>query len=68
MNLNKVPEASITTGGRVLASLRSVQFAKDAKEELRQMLTKYPAIKLTLRLRQQHSCITGVVVARGAGA
>ena len=40
--LDKVPEASITAGGGVLASLRSVQFAKDAKEELRQMLTKFP--------------------------
>ncbi|MBD2538678.1 hypothetical protein [Coleofasciculus sp. FACHB-SPT36] len=40
--LDKVPEASITTGAGVLASLRSVQFAKDAKEELRQMLTKFP--------------------------
>jgi hypothetical protein len=35
---NKVPEASITTAGGVLASLHSVQLAKEAKEELRQMM------------------------------
>jgi hypothetical protein len=29
---NKVPEASITTAGGVLASLHSVQLAKEAKE------------------------------------
>ncbi|MBD1902690.1 hypothetical protein NDI44_11345 [Trichocoleus sp. DQ-A3] len=40
--LDKVPEASIITGGGTLASLHSVQFAKDAKKELRQMLTKFP--------------------------
>ncbi len=36
--LNKVPEASLTTAGGVLASLHSVQLAKEAKEELRQMM------------------------------
>jgi hypothetical protein len=35
---NKVPEASLTTAGGVLASLHSVQLAKEAKEELRQMM------------------------------
>ncbi|AFZ18681.1 TRADD-N-associated membrane domain-containing protein [Allocoleopsis franciscana] len=35
---NKVPEASLTTTGGVLASLHSVQLAKEAKEELRQMI------------------------------
>jgi hypothetical protein len=35
---NKVPEASLTTAGGVLATLHSVQFAKEAKEELRQMM------------------------------
>ncbi len=36
--LNKVPEASLTTAGGVMASLHSVQLAKEAKEELRQMM------------------------------
>ena len=36
--LNKVPEASLTTAGGVLASLHSMQLAKEAKEELRQMM------------------------------
>jgi hypothetical protein len=35
---NKVPEASLTTAGGVLASLHSVQLAKEAKEEVRQMM------------------------------
>ena len=35
---NKVPEASLTTAGGVLASLHSVQLAKEAKQELRQMM------------------------------
>ena len=35
---NKVPEASLTTAGGVLASLHSMQLAKEAKEELRQMM------------------------------
>ncbi|HEY9637700.1 MAG TPA: hypothetical protein V6D14_30180 [Coleofasciculaceae cyanobacterium] len=35
---NKVSEASLTTAGGVLASLHSVQLAKEAKEELRQMM------------------------------
>ncbi len=35
---NKVPEASITAAGGVMASLHSVQLAKEAKEELRQMM------------------------------
>jgi len=35
---NKVPEASITAAGGVLASLHSTQLAKEAKEELRQMM------------------------------
>jgi hypothetical protein len=35
---NKLPEASLTTAGGVLASLHSVQLAKEAKEELRQMM------------------------------
>lgn len=38
--LDKVPEASLTAGGGVIASLGSVQFAKEAKEELRQLMTK----------------------------
>ena len=36
--INKLPEASLTTAGGVLASLHSVQLAKEAKEELRQMM------------------------------
>jgi hypothetical protein len=35
---NKVPEASLTTAGGVLATLHSAQLAKEAKEELRQMM------------------------------
>ena len=35
---NKVPEASLTTAGGVLASLHSAQLAKEAKEELRQLM------------------------------
>lgn len=35
---NKVPEASLTTAGGVLATLHSTQLAKEAKEELRQMM------------------------------
>lgn len=38
--LEKIPEASITTTGGVLASLGSVQFAKQAKEELREMMNE----------------------------
>jgi hypothetical protein len=38
--LNKVPEASLTTGAGILASISSVQFAKDAKEELCEMIDK----------------------------
>ena len=36
--INKLPEASLTTAGGVLASLHSVQLVKEAKEELRQMM------------------------------
>lgn len=36
--VNKLSEASLTTAGGVLASLHSVQLAKEAKEELRQMM------------------------------
>jgi hypothetical protein len=36
--INKLPEASLTTAGGVLASLHSVQLAKEAKDELRQMM------------------------------
>ncbi|HEY9833055.1 MAG TPA: hypothetical protein V6D26_21060 [Stenomitos sp.] len=36
--VNKLPEASLTTVGGVLASLHSVQLAKESKEELRQMM------------------------------
>jgi hypothetical protein len=35
---NKVPEASLTTAGGVMATLHSAQLAKEAKEELRQMM------------------------------
>ncbi|NMF65535.1 hypothetical protein DP113_07825 [Brasilonema octagenarum UFV-E1] len=38
--LNKVPEASLTTGAGILASISSVQFAKDAKQELCEMVDK----------------------------
>ncbi|NMG22689.1 TRADD-N-associated membrane domain-containing protein [Brasilonema bromeliae] len=40
--LNKIPEASLTTTAGILASIGSVQFAKDAKEELREMIDKLP--------------------------
>jgi hypothetical protein len=36
--INKLPEASLTTAGGVLASLHSVHLAKESKEELRQMM------------------------------
>ena len=36
--LDKVPEASITAAGGAMATLHSVQLAKEAKEELRQMM------------------------------
>jgi hypothetical protein len=38
--LNKVPEASLTAGAGILASISSVQFAKDAKEELGEIIDK----------------------------
>ncbi|MBW4626838.1 MAG: hypothetical protein KME49_15385 [Brasilonema octagenarum HA4186-MV1] len=38
--LNKVPEASLTTAAGILGSIGSVQFAKDAKEELCEMVDK----------------------------
>ncbi|MBP5971731.1 hypothetical protein HW132_03030 [Brasilonema sp. CT11] len=38
--LNKIPEASLTAGAGILASISSVQFAKDAKEELCEMVDK----------------------------
>jgi hypothetical protein len=37
---NKVPEASLTAGAGALASIGSVQFAKEAKDELQEMMTK----------------------------
>lgn len=36
--LEKIPEASITAGGGILASLHSVEFAKGTKEELSKMM------------------------------
>ncbi len=38
--LNKVSEASITTGGGALATIASVQCAKQAKEELREIIDR----------------------------
>ncbi|WP_233154233.1 TRADD-N-associated membrane domain-containing protein [Scytonema sp. HK-05] len=38
--LDKVPEASLTAGVGILASISSVQFAKDEKEELWEMIDK----------------------------
>ncbi|WP_414584707.1 TRADD-N-associated membrane domain-containing protein [Scytonema sp. PCC 10023] len=40
--LNKVPEASLTAGAGILASISSVKFAKDAKEELGEMIDNLP--------------------------
>ncbi|NEU71333.1 hypothetical protein PI95_001715 [Hassallia byssoidea VB512170] len=40
--LNKVPEASVTAGAGILASISSVQFAKDAKEELHEIIDNLP--------------------------
>ncbi|BAY20481.1 hypothetical protein NIES2100_02230 [Calothrix sp. NIES-2100] len=39
---DKVSEASLTAGGGVLATITSVQFAKQAKEELHEMIDKLP--------------------------
>ncbi|WP_392476239.1 hypothetical protein [Nostoc sp. C110] len=38
--LDKMPEASLTTGAGIMASIGSVQFAKDAREELQEVLEK----------------------------
>ncbi len=40
--LDKIPAASITTAGGAIASLGSIQFAKEAKEELREMIENFP--------------------------
>ena len=37
---NKVSEASLTASGGVLGTITSVQFAKDSKEELEEMMEK----------------------------
>ncbi|MDJ0735474.1 MAG: hypothetical protein QNJ47_15680 [Nostocaceae cyanobacterium] len=37
---NKVSEATLTTSGGVLATITSVQFAKESKEELREVMDK----------------------------
>jgi hypothetical protein len=36
--LDKIPEASLTAGAGTMASIGSVQFAKEAREELKQIL------------------------------
>jgi hypothetical protein len=36
--IKKLPEASLTAAGGVMATLQSMQLAKEAKEELRQMI------------------------------
>ena len=36
--LDKIPAASVTTAGGALASIRCIEFAKESKEELRQMM------------------------------
>lgn len=36
--LDKIPEASLTTGAGIMASIGSVQFAREAREELKQIL------------------------------
>ncbi|KAM3112756.1 TRADD-N-associated membrane domain-containing protein [Phormidesmis sp. 146-33] len=38
--LGKIPAASITTAGGAIASLGSIQFAKESKEELHEMLER----------------------------
>ena len=36
--LDKIPEASLTAGGGIMASICSVQFAKETREELEEIL------------------------------
>lgn len=36
--LDKIPEASLTAGAGIMASIGSVQFAREAREELKQIL------------------------------
>lgn len=36
--LDKIPEASLTAGGGIMASIGSVQFAKETREELEEIL------------------------------
>ncbi|MEA5550669.1 hypothetical protein VB713_06710 [Anabaena cylindrica UHCC 0172] len=38
--VDKMPEASLTAGTGIIASIGSVQFAKDAREELQEILEK----------------------------
>ncbi|OUL22187.1 hypothetical protein BV372_30820 [Nostoc sp. T09] len=39
---DKVSEASLTAGSGILATITSVQFSKQAKEELHEMIKKLP--------------------------
>ncbi|WP_016951021.1 hypothetical protein [Anabaena sp. PCC 7108] len=36
--IDKIPEASLTAGGGIMASIGSVQFAKETREELEEIL------------------------------
>ena len=36
--LDKIPEASLTAGGGIVASIGSVQFAKESREKLEKVL------------------------------
>lgn len=38
--VDKMPEASLTAGTGIMASIGSVQFAKEAREELNDILNK----------------------------
>ncbi len=40
--LEKIPAASVTTAGGAIASIGCIQFARESKEELRQMMEQLP--------------------------
>ncbi|HLO83990.1 MAG TPA: hypothetical protein VK203_03100 [Nostocaceae cyanobacterium] len=43
---NKVQEGGVTTGTGILASIGSVQFAKEAKEDLRKLMEELEELKI----------------------
>lgn len=48
--LDKIPEASVTAAGGLLGSLTSVQYAKEAKDELRDILDKWQQSRLSVKI------------------